>query len=135
MKWNHIQGSKYLPLNKEHIMKLIIAVIQPEELPDIKEELLKRKIYKFTISNVLGQGMEFPIHEVYRGIAHEIKLLKKVRIEIAVNNEYVDQVVDAITTVARKDKDKDKARGKIFILPIEECIRIRTGETGSTAIG
>ena len=54
-------------------MKLIIAVIQPEELPDIKEELLKRKIYKFTISNVLGQGMEFPIHEVYRGIAHEIK--------------------------------------------------------------
>jgi len=114
-------------------MKLIIAVIQPEELPDIKEELLKRKIYKFTISNVLGQGMEFPIHEVYRGIAHEIKLLKKVRIEIAVNNEYVDQVVDAITTVARKDKDK--ARGKIFILPIEECIRIRTGETGSTAIG
>ena len=116
-------------------MKLIIAVIQPEELPDIKEELLKRKIYKFTISNVLGQGMEFPIHEVYRGIAHEIKLLKKVRLEIAVNDKYVDQAIDAITTVARKDKDKDKARGKIFILPIEECIRIRTGETGSTAIG
>ena len=63
-------------------MKLIIAVIQPEELPDIKEELLKRKIYNFTISNVLGQGMEFPSHEVYRGIAHEIKLLKKVRLEI-----------------------------------------------------
>ena len=114
-------------------MKLIIAVIQPEELPDIKEELLKRKIYKFTISNVLGQGMEFPIHEVYRGIAHEIKLLKKVRLEIAVNNEYVDQAVEAITTVAKKEEDK--GRGKIFIIPIEECIRIRTGETGSTAIG
>jgi len=114
-------------------MKLIIAVIQPEELPGIKEELLKRKIYKFTISNVLGQGMEFPIHEVYRGIAHEIKLLKKVRLEIAINNEYVDAAVEAITTVARKDKDK--GRGKIFIIPIEECIRIRTGETGATAIG
>ena len=116
-------------------MKLIIAIIQPEELPGIKEELLKRKIYKFTISNALGQGMEFPIHEVYRGIAHEIKLLKKVRLEIAINNEYVDAAVEAITTVARKDKDKGKARGKIFILPIEECIRIRTGESGATAIG
>ena len=114
-------------------MKLIIAVIQPEELPNIKEELLKRKIYKFTISNVLGQGMEFPIHEVYRGIAHEIRLLKKVRLEIAVNNEYVDKAVDAITVVAKKDEDK--GRGKIFIIPIEECIRIRTGETGATAIG
>ena len=57
-------------------MKLIIAVIQPEELPEIKEELLKRKIYKFTVSNALGQGKEIPIHEVYRGIAHEITLLK-----------------------------------------------------------
>ena len=114
-------------------MKLIIAIIQPEELPDIKEELLKRKIYKFTISNVLGQGMEFPIHEVYRGIAHEIKLLKKVRLEIAVNNQYVDKAVEAITVVAKKDEDK--GRGKIFIIPVEECIRIRTGETGSEAIG
>ncbi len=114
-------------------MKLIIAVIQPEELPEIKEELLKRKIYKFTISNVLGQGMEFPIHEVYRGISHEIKLLKKVRIEIAVNNEYTEQAVEAITKVAKKDEDK--GRGKIFIIPIEECIRIRTGETGPDAIG
>ena len=93
----------------------------------------KHQIYKFTISNVLGQGMEFPIQEVYRGIAHEIKLLKKVRLEIAVNNEYVDQAVEAITIVAKKDEDK--GRGKIFIIPIEECIRIRTGETGATAIG
>ncbi len=114
-------------------MKLIIAIIQPEELPDIKEELLKRNVYKFTISNVLGQGMEIPIQEVYRGISYEINLLKKVRIEIAVNNEYADKVVNAITTVARKDKDK--GRGKIFILPIEDCIRIRTGETGKEAIG
>ncbi len=114
-------------------MKLIIAIIQPEELPDIKEELLKRNIYKFTISNALGQGMEIPIQEIYRGISHEIKLLKKVRLEIAVNNEFVENVVEAISLVARKDKDK--GRGKIFILPIEECIRIRTGETGTEAIG
>ncbi|MBO6490592.1 MAG: P-II family nitrogen regulator, partial [Pelagibacteraceae bacterium] len=112
-------------------MKLIIAIIQPEELPDMKEELLKRKIYKFTVSNALGQGKEIPVHEVYRGIAHEISLLKKVRLEIAVNNDFVEPAVEAITTVARKEGDK--GRGKIFILPIEECIRIRTNEKGSEA--
>ncbi|MCH7612049.1 MAG: P-II family nitrogen regulator [Candidatus Marinimicrobia bacterium] len=114
-------------------MKLIIAIIQPEELPDIKEALLKRKIYKFTVSNVLGQGKEIPVHEVYRGIAHEITLLKKVRLEIAVNDEYIEPALEAIVSVARKDGVK--GRGKIFILPIEECIRIRTNEKGSEAIG
>tara|TARA_B100000700_G_scaffold324358_1_gene430290 strand:+ start:17348 stop:17692 length:345 start_codon:yes stop_codon:yes gene_type:complete len=114
-------------------MKLIIAVIQPEELPYIKEELLKKEIYKFTVTYAKGQGKEIPVQEIYRGLAHEITLLKKIRLEIAVNDEYVDAVVDAITTVAKKDGDK--ARGKIFILPIEECIRIRTGEKGSDAIG
>ncbi|HJM34779.1 MAG: P-II family nitrogen regulator [Candidatus Marinimicrobia bacterium] len=114
-------------------MKLIIAVIQPEELPAIKEELLKRNIYKFTVTNARGQGKEIPVQEVYRGISHEITLLKKVRLEIAVNDEFVEPTVDAITTVAKKDGDK--GRGKIFVVPIEECIRIRTGETGKEAIG
>ena len=114
-------------------MKLIIAVIQPEELPAIKEELLKRNIYKFTVTNARGQGKEIPVQEVYRGISHEITLLKKVRLEIAVNDEFVEPTVDAITTVAKKDGDK--GRGKIFVVPIEECIRIRTGETGKKAIG
>ena len=114
-------------------MKLIIAIVQPEELPEIKEELLKRKIYKFTVSNALGQGKEIPIQEVYRGISHEITLLKKVRLEIAVNNDYVDPAVEAICKVA--NKYQDKGRGKIFILPIEECIRIRTNEKCKKAIG
>ena len=114
-------------------MKLIIAVIQPEELPAIKEELLKRNIYKFTVTNARGQGKEIPVQEVYRRISHEITLLKNVRLEIAVNDEFVEPTVDAITTVAKKDGDK--GRGKIFVVPIEECIRIRTGETGKEAIG
>ena len=113
-------------------MKLIIAIIQPEELPAIKEELLKRNIYKFTVTNARGQGKEIPVQEVYRGISHEITLLKKVRLEIAVNDDFTDPAVEAITTVAKKDGDK--GRGKIFVLPIEECIRIRTGETGSDAL-
>ena len=73
------------------------------------------------------------MQEVYRGVAHEIKLLNKVRLEIAVNDEFVDAVIESITTVAKKDGDK--GRGKIFVLPIDECIRIRTGETGTEAIG
>ena len=96
-------------------------------------ELLKNKIYKFTVSNALGQGKEVPITEVYRGIAHEISLLKKVRLEIAVNDEYVDNAVDSIIKVAQGAKDK--GRGKIFILPVEECIRLRTNERGKEAIG
>lgn len=115
-------------------MKLIIAIVQPHELPDIKEALLKCKIYKFTVSNVLGQGLELPLREIYRGIAHDIKLLKKVRIEIAVNDEFVESVIDAICGVAQK-VDEDEGRGKIFIIPIAECIRIRTGEKGPAAIG
>ena len=114
-------------------MKLIIAIIQPEELPPIKEALVQNKIYKFTVSNVLGQGMEIPINEVYRGIAHDIKLLKKVRLEIAVTDEFVDVAVAAISDVARGAGEI--GRGKIFILPMEECIRIRTGERGEAAIG
>tara|TARA_Y200000002_G_scaffold379745_1_gene389707 strand:+ start:6174 stop:6518 length:345 start_codon:yes stop_codon:yes gene_type:complete len=114
-------------------MKLIIAIIQPEELPDIKEELLKNQIYKFTISNVLGQGKEVPLTEVYRGISHEISLLKKVRLEIAVNDDYLNSAVDSIMKVTQNSDHK--GRGKIFILPIEECIRLRTNERGETAIG
>ena len=94
--------------------------------------MLKKEIYKFTVTNAKGQGKEFPVQEVYRGISHEITLLKKVRLEIAVNDEFVEPTVDAITTVAKKDGDK--GRGKIFVLPIEEGIRIRTGETGKDAI-
>ena len=114
-------------------MKLIIAVVQPEELPDIKEELLKRKIYKFTVSSAKGQGREIPVQEVYRGISHEISLLTKIRLEIAVNDDYVNHAVEAITVVAKKPNNK--GRGKIFILPIEQCIRIRTDERGPDAIG
>ena len=69
----------------------------------------------------------------HRGISHEITLLKKVRLEIAVNDEFVDAVIEAVTIVAKKDGDK--GRGKIFILPIDDCIRLRTGEKGSEAIG
>ena len=114
-------------------MKLIVAIIQPQELTPIKEALIHENIFRFTSSNALGKGAEIPIHEVYRGIAHDMKLLKKVRLEIAVNDEFVDKAVDAICSVARTADGT--GHGKIFVLPIEQCIRIRTGETGVDAIG
>ena len=97
-------------------MKLIIAIVQPEELPDIKEELLKRKIYKFTVSSAKGQGKEIPVQEVYRGISHEISLLTKIRLEIAVNDDYVDNAVEAITVVAKKPDNKGRGKFLYFLL-------------------
>ncbi len=113
-------------------MKLILATIQPHKLPDVKKALFSKQIHKMTITNVLGCGQQKGYTETYRGVIHEVNLLKKIRLEIAVNDEYVQQTVEAIISAARTGKIGD---GKIFILDLEKCIRIRTGEQGSTAIG
>jgi nitrogen regulatory protein P-II 1 len=113
-------------------MKLIIAYIQPHALSEVKQELYKAEVYKLSITNSLGCGQQKGYTEQYRGVETEVNLLKKVRIEIAVNDNFVKPTVDAIIRGARSGEIGD---GKIFILPIEECIRIRTGETGSAAIG
>lgn len=113
-------------------MKLIDAVIQPQRLPDVKEALLERGVVKITVSNALGCGEEEPYEETYRGIHREVDLTKKVRLEIAVNEDYVQPTVDAIIEGARSGEVGD---GKIFITDLKECIRIRTGERGTNAIG
>ena len=113
-------------------MKLIIAMIQPHKLPDIKEALYDAKIHKMTITNALGCGQQRGYTETYRGVITEINLLKKVKIEIAVNEDFVERTVDAIIKAARTGNIGD---GKIFILDIVECVRIRTREKGSAAIG
>jgi nitrogen regulatory protein P-II 2 len=113
-------------------MKLIVALIQPHKLPDVKKELFDAEVYKMTVSNALGAGQQKGFTETYRGVVHEVNLLKKVRIEIAVNEKFVKPTIDAIIKGARTGKIGD---GKIFILELPECIRIRTGDTGSDAIG
>ena len=113
-------------------MKLIIAYIQPHALNDVKQELYKEQVYKISITNALGCGQQKGYTEHYRGVEIEVNLLKKVRIEIAVNDSFVKKTIDAIIKGARSG---DIGDGKIFIVPIEECIRIRTGETGNEAIG
>ncbi|MDR0451456.1 MAG: P-II family nitrogen regulator [Treponema sp.] len=113
-------------------MKLIVAYIQPHMLNEVKQELYKAEVYKISITNAMGCGQQKGYSEHYRGVEMEVKLLKKVRIEIAVNDSFVKPTVDAIVRGARSGEIGD---GKIFILPLEETIRIRTGETGPAAIG
>lgn len=113
-------------------MKLIIAYIQPEALNEVKQSLYDAEVFKMSVTNAMGCGQQKGYHETYRGADVEVNLLKKVRIEIAVNDEFVKVTTDAIIKGARTGKIGD---GKIFILDLPECIRIRTGETGSEAIG
>jgi nitrogen regulatory protein P-II 1 len=113
-------------------MKLIIAYIQPHALNEVKQELYRAEVFKISITNAMGCGQQMGYTEHYRGVEMEVNLLKKVRIEIAVNDTFVQPTVDAIIRGARSGEIGD---GKIFILPVEECIRIRTGETGHAAIG
>lgn len=113
-------------------MKLIIAYIQPEALNEVKQALYDAEVYKMSVTNAMGCGQQKGYHETYRGADIEVNLLKKVRIEIAVNDEFVEATTDAIVKGARSGNIGD---GKIFILDLPECIRIRTGEKGSEAIG
>jgi nitrogen regulatory protein P-II 1 len=113
-------------------MKLIIAMIQPYKLQDVKKALYDAEVYKMTVINVLGAGQQKGYTETYRGVIDEINLLKKIRLEIAVNEDFVEDTIAAIKKGAWSGKIGD---GKIFVLDLPRCIRIRTGEEGSEAIG
>lgn len=113
-------------------MKLITAYVQPERLNAVKQSLYGKNVHKMSVTNALGCGQQKGYHESYRGVDIEVNLLKKVRIEIAVNDEFVDATVDAIVEGARTGNIGD---GKIFITALEDCIRIRTGEKGKDAVG
>ena len=113
-------------------MKLIIAYVRPENLPAVKQALFEREVFKLSVTNALGCGQQKGYHETYRGADIEVTLLKKVRLEIAVNDDFVEPTVEAIIEGAKSGKIGD---GKIFIQSLDECIRIRTGEKGKLAIG
>lgn len=113
-------------------MKLIIAYIKPEQLGEVKNELLQSEVHRLSVTNALGCGRQKGYSENYRGNQIEVNLLKKVRLEIAVNDEFLDKTVEAIIRGAKTDRIGD---GKIFVLNLEECIRVRTEEKGRDAIG
>jgi nitrogen regulatory protein P-II 2 len=113
-------------------MKLIIAIIRPEKLEAVQDALIEKEVYLMTVSNVHGCGRQRGYTETWRGGKVVLRLLPKMKLEIAVNDEYVEQTLAAIELVAKTGNIGD---GKIFVLPLESVVRIRTGETGKAAIG
>jgi nitrogen regulatory protein P-II 1 len=117
---------------KDTIMKLVTAYIQPERLNFVKQALYENKIYKMSVTNVLGCGQQKGYNQRFRGVVTEVNLLKKICLKIAVNDEFVQPCIDAIIKGARTGEIGD---GKIFVTSLEQCVRIRTGESGPEAIG
>lgn len=113
-------------------MKYVIAIIQPDRLEEVMAELEQREINLITVSDVMGRGRQKGVAEVYRSHVERGGLLRKTKIEIAVNDSFLAPTIEAITAGARTGHIGD---GKIFIFDLPECVRIRTGETGGVAIG
>jgi nitrogen regulatory protein P-II 1 len=113
-------------------MKLVIAYIRPEKLTSVKQALYSKSIYSMTITNVLGSGRQKGFTETYRGVVMEVNLLKKVRVEIGVTDEYLQPALDAIESGAKTNNPGD---GVVFVLEMQQARRIRTGESDNVAVG
>src|SRR6267154_1923686 len=122
-------------LSRGIAMKMVVAIIRPEKLEAVQDALNEHDVYLMTVSDVRGCGRQRGYTEVYRGTEFQIKLLPKVKLEIAVNDAFVEAAVEAIVHAARMGETGQIGDGKIFVLPLEDCVRIRTGERGSRAIG
>jgi nitrogen regulatory protein P-II 2 len=116
-------------------MKMIVAVIRPERLEAVQAALNECDVYLMTVSDVRGCGRQRGYTEVYRGTEIQVRLLPKVKLEIAVNDAFVEAAVEAIVHSARSPETGQLGDGKIFVLPLDDAIRIRTGERGTVAIG
>ncbi|WP_415893107.1 P-II family nitrogen regulator [Neptuniibacter sp. PT8_73] len=112
-------------------MKMISAVIKPFKLDDVREALSEIGVQGITVTEVKGFGRQKGHTELYRGAEYVVDFLPKVRVDAAVSDEIVDQVVEAISNAAQTGKIGD---GKIFVTPVEQVVRIRTGETGTEAL-
>ena len=115
-------------------MKLIIAIIQPARLEAVKAALTEVEVFRLTVMDVQGFGRQKGHTEVYRGHEFTVNLLRKLQLQIAVNEEFVEPTVNAIIKGGRSGEKGEIGDGKIFILPLEDCVRIRTGERGGEAI-
>lgn len=113
-------------------MKLILAIIQPEKLNQVKKLLYANEINRFIVQDCFGHSDEHSIIETYRGVEMEVDLKKKIQISIAVNDEFVDKAVKAILEGGRTGKIGD---GKVFVMPLDNCYSISSGKSGSEAIG
>ena len=115
-------------------MKLIIAIVQPAKLDDVKAALNEVEVVRLTVMDVQGFGRQKGQTEVYRGREFTVNLMRKVQLQIAVNEQFVEPTINAIIEGGRTGEKGELGDGKIFVLPLEDCIRIRTGERGPEAI-
>ncbi len=115
-------------------MKLILAIIQPSKLDAVKAALNKVEVFRLTVVDVQGFGRQKGQSEIYRGHEFTVNMLRKVQLQIAVNEDFVEPTVHAIIEAARTGEEGRIGDGKIFILPLEDVVRIRTGERGPEAI-
>ena len=115
-------------------MKLVIAIIQPNRLEAVKQALADVEVFRLTVMDVQGFGRQRGHSEVYRGHEVSVNLLRKVQLMIGVNDNFLQPTIDAIIKGGRTGSAGEVGDGKIFILPMEDCIRIRTGERGGEAI-
>src|SRR5262245_34773249 len=116
-------------------MKMIVAIIRPEKLEAVQQALNERDVYLMTVTDVRGCGVQRGYTEVYRGTEFQLRLLPKLKLEIALNDAFVQDTIEAIVQAARTAPTGQIGDGKIFVLPLEDCVRIRTGERGGEAIG
>jgi nitrogen regulatory protein P-II 1 len=116
-------------------MKMIVAIIRPEKLEAVQHALNDRDVYLMTVSDVRGCGRQRGFTEVYRGTEFVVRLLPKLKLEIAVNDAFVEATIEAIVHAARSGDTGQIGDGKIFVMPIDDAVRIRTGERGGPAIG
>lgn len=116
-------------------MKMITAIIRPEKLEAVQTALNEVDVYLMTVSDVRGCGRQRGFTEVYRGTEFQVRLLPKLKLEIALNDAFVEAAVEAIVHSARSGDTGQVGDGKIFVQPLEDAVRIRTGERGSLAIG
>ena len=112
-------------------MKLVIAIIKPFKLDEVREALTALGVHGMTVTEVKGYGRQKGHMEIYRGAEYAVNFLPKVRVEVAVASEQADRVVDAISNAAKTGQIGD---GKIFVTPVEQAVRIRTGETDNEAL-
>jgi len=117
-----------------HTVKLIIAIIQPAKLEAVKQALTDVEVFRLTVMDVQGFGRQRGHVEVFRGHEIAVNLLRKVQLQIAVNDAFVEPTIQAIVKGGRTGERGEIGDGKIFVLPMDECVRIRTGERGSEAI-
>lgn len=133
-KGNHLTLFSRTNLDSDRTVKLIIAIIQPTKLEEVKEALTEVEVFRLTVLDCLGFGRQRGQKSAFRGQDMSINLVRKVQLQIAVNDEFVEPTINAILAGAREGEKGQIGDGKIFVVPMDDCIRIRTGERGPDAI-